>query len=1116
MREQASQIMKVKGEAPVAREAYLPFRYSVLLIILALLVPLLVAFSLTNYFTAKKDLEHSQYLMQRQSEAGIATALRKIEGGYRLLQQALEKDLGPAFAAFAHVHDAVEGRLEDMDLQPLKTRFGEHLDFYVVDVGTGQVVHSTLAQDVGLDLSRFKDFWTHLRSTLAPGKVVTGPVDVEIKTGVLRQYSYLLLPNGKHILEIGVLAQEFSALIQELNYNDVTEELKRLNPALERVRVFGSHGYLEKDPLRTKAEEPVLKRIKQVVKQNRDLEERNEAEGTLVRYHLVELSGPDGWPASKVVELTYSTALLRERLHGLVWTQAGISFGFLALAVVFSLLVAQRISNPVNRIISDVNRIAGGDLTHPIQVASRTELRILEQSIAAMVQRIVRNMQQLKSAEAEISSRNQELERGNLELTREIRDRERVEQSLRQSELILRAFFDALPEGAILLDPDGFIVEVNQVVCTRLGRMRDELVGNLVHGVIPWEVYELRHEKGFEAICERRTVVFEDENHGRIFQNIFVPVCNVRGDVEYLAAYVTDITERKLTEREILLQKAYFQQLFENSPLGIALYDGECRVRKVNKAFEGLFQYSEVELEGRSLVERIVPLPQRSEAPEIRGELESAKAAQLETVRKRKDGRLVNVAVLSFPVIIDGRPEGAYIVYQDITERKRAEEQLVFQTFHDTLTGFPNRALLLDRLQRTIQRLKQRRFPLFALLYLDLDRFKVVNDSLGHQAGDQLIYAISRKLAELVSSTDTVSRLGGDEFAVLLDEVDSPRQALNLARTLQETLNRPMVINDHEIFSSASIGIVVGAEEHDRPEMILRDAEIAMYRAKTGGRNRVKLFQSGMREQAADILRLENDLRRAVDNREFVVHYQPIVSLERGVIIGFEALLRWHHPGRGMIFPDEFVPVAEDSGLIIPIGLLALEDACRQIRQWQQDYPACNNLEISVNLSAKQFLQSDLIEQINGTVNDIGLDMQHLKLEITESVVMENAQSARIMLRRLKDLNVKLSIDDFGTGYSSLAYLHQFPLDTLKIDRSFVSRLGNDEEDTEIVRAIVVLAHNLGMEVVAEGVETQMQVEHLKSMNCDYFQGYLASRPLDSKAAENLLTAQPNWWAQDT
>jgi diguanylate cyclase (GGDEF)-like protein/PAS domain S-box-containing protein len=1116
MQEGAHKKSTTNGEAPVPREAYLPLRYSVLLIILSLLVPLLLAMSLTNYFAAKKDLLHNQELMQRQSEAGIATAMRKIEGGYRLLQKAMETDLGPAFAAFAHIHDAAHGRLERMDLQPLKSRFGEHFDFYVIDAGTGVVEFSTLPQDLGLDLSVYTDFWKHLQSRLAPGTVVTGPIDVETRTGVLRQYSYLLLPNRKHILEIGVLAKGFSELVQELNYNDVTEEVQRLNPAIERVRIFESQGYLDKDPQRTKAKGEVLEHVLHVVAGKRDREVHYPEQGRLVRYHLVDLSGPDGWPAYKVAELTYSTTLLRERLHERAWTQAGISLGFVALAIVLSLLVARRISAPINRIVSDVNRIAEGDLDHPIQVKSRTELRILERSIAAMVQRIVRNMQQLERAEAEISSRNLELERGNLELTREIRDRERMEQNLRQSELILRAFLDAIPESAVLLDPDGFIVEVNQEASKRLERPREELVGSIVHAYVSWEVFERRHEKGYDAICGRRVVDFEDENSGRIFHNIFAPVYNTRGDVEYLAAYMTDITERRLTEREILLQKIYFQQLFENAPLGIALCDGESRVRKVNRAFERLFRYSEEELSGSSLDALIVPHSQSSEAPEVHGELESGKALQLETVRKRKDGRLVHVAVLAFPVIIEGRPDGAYIVYQDITERKRAEEQLVFQSFHDTLTGFPNRALLLDRLQRTIQRLRQRRFPLFALLYLDLDRFKVVNDSLGHQVGDQLIHAVSRKLGELVSSTDTVSRIGGDEFAVLLDEVDSPRQALNLARTLQETLSRPMVIDSHEIFSSASIGIVVGAEEHDRPEMILRDAEIAMYRAKTAGRNRIKLFQSGMREQAADILRLENDLRRAVENREFVVHYQPIISLERGAIIGFEALLRWRHPSRGLVFPDEFIPVAEESGLIIPIGLLVLESACRQVRQWQRQYPACRNLEISVNLSARQFLQSDLIEQINGTAHDAGLDMQHLKLEITESVVMENAQSARVMLQRLKDLNVKLSIDDFGTGYSSLAYLHQFPIDTLKVDRSFVARMEGGDEDTEIVRAIVVLAHNLGMEVVAEGVETQMQAEQLRSMNCDYFQGYLASRPLESEAAEALLMALPHWWIQGT
>ncbi len=1105
---------EMAGTGAKSREAgfVMPMCFSVMLSILAILVPLLLALSATTYFYAKEDLERNQERLRRQGEAGITSTLAKIEGGYLLVQKALEKDLGPVFAEFAHMVDAARGEYEHLNLGLLKSRFGKNYEFYIANASTGVIEYATLESDIGLNLSMFREYWTNLQMRLRPGQIVSGPVSVEYRSGNLRHYAYLLLPDGDYFLEIGLLAEGFSKLVERQNFYGMINEFKSINPTLMDVRIFDYYGYLDKDPERKRAEEPVLGHVNKAFRDKADVEVLDRENNTLTRYLFVDLSEPASWPVYKVVELTYSTDTMRETLHKHTRTQFAIGLVFVALGVLLSMLMASRISKPVKGIIDDVDRIAGGDIDHTIEVKSHNELRILEQSINTMVRSMTQSMHRVECVEQEISLRNQELEKTNQELVREIRDRERMERDLRQSELILRVFLDAIPDSAILIDPDGRIVDINNTACQRIGKSREGMVGSLIYEHITWEVFEQRHDRVYDAICRKEPVVYEDTYSGRFYFTIAAPICNTSGDVEYVVLYLSDITDRKQAEEKILRQQAHFQQLFENAPLAIAIYDRQGGIRRVNKALEKLYRYTEEELLGRSLDDIIVPLPQEQEIKDIRDKLSEGQSAALESVRKRKDGRLVNVAILCFPVLIDGRPEGAYLIYQDITERKRAEEQLVFQSFHDTLTGFPNRALLLDRLQRSIQRLRQRRFPLFAVLYLDLDRFKVVNDSLGHQVGDQLIYNISRKLAAMVNSTDTVSRIGGDEFAVLLDEVDSPRQALNVARSIQDILSKPMVINNHEIFSTASIGIVVGTPEYNRPEMLLRDAEIAMYRAKTMGRNRVKLFQSGMREQAAEILRVENDLRRAVDNREFVVHYQPIISLDTGLISGFEALIRWQHPSRGLVFPDEFVPVAEESGLIIPIGLLALGDACRQVRQWQKRYSDYKDLEISVNLSAKQFLQSDLIEQISGTAQEAGLQMQHLKLEITESVVMENAQSARIMLHRLKDLNVKLSIDDFGTGYSSLAYLHQFPLDTLKIDRSFVARMDDEGEDVEIVRAIVVLAHNLGMEVVAEGVETQEQEQRLKSMNCDYFQGYLASRPLDGVGAEELLRASPHWW----
>ena len=444
-----------------------------------------------------------------------------------------------------------------------------------------------------------------------------------------------------------------------------------------------------------------------------------------------------------------------------------------------------------------------------------------------------------------------------------------------------------------------------------------------------------------------------------------------------------------------------------------------------------------------------------------------------------------------------------YIDELERTSRALQESKEHFRhaAFHDSLTGLPNRALLTDHLQLSIDRTKLNNNHRFALLFLDLDRFKNINDSLGHVAGDQLLIAIARRLEECLRPTDTAARLGGDEFAILLDGLEDHSLAIKVAERAQKELTRPFNLNGHEVYTTASIGITLCGTGYEHPASILRDADTAMYRAKEKGKTRYEVFDTVMHAKAVTRLQLENDLRRAVEREEFEVHYQPIVSLATAKIVGFESLVRWQHPERGMVSPLEFISIAEETGLIVDLGLWVLRASCRQLRQWQQYDPS---LMISVNLSGKQFTQPDLIEQIKRILDDTGLDPRSLKLEITESVVMENADSASSMLMQLCALGIQSSIDDFGTGYSSLSYLHRFPVNTLKIDRSFISRMDDGDEETEIVRTILTLATNLGMEVVAEGIETEKQLAHLKAMSCAYGQGYFFSKPLNTEAATEL------------
>ena len=444
----------------------------------------------------------------------------------------------------------------------------------------------------------------------------------------------------------------------------------------------------------------------------------------------------------------------------------------------------------------------------------------------------------------------------------------------------------------------------------------------------------------------------------------------------------------------------------------------------------------------------------------------------------------------------------------DITETKVA----------DALTGLPNRLLFNDVLERAINRPARRPGYLFALLVLGLDRFKAVNHSLGLLTADRLLVAVAERLHASLRSTDavtraehgfTLARLGGDEFTVLLDDISDVSDAVRVAERLRSALELPFDVEGQEVFTSASVGIAISTTGYERPEQILRDAAIALHRAKAEGASRCELFDSAMRDRVISRLRLENDLRRAIEHRTFEIHYQPIVSLATGEIAGFEALMRWRHPERGAVSPAEFIPIAEDTGMIFQIGRLTLTESCRQMAAWQRRFGAAAPASVCVNVSSRQFADADLAAQIEAILQQTGLSPSRLKLEITESAFLGDVTGAQLTLRRLQSMGVEWSLDDFGTGYSSLSYLQRLHVDTVKIDRSFVSRIGLERNGSEMVGAIVALAHNLGMDVVAEGVETIEQVSQLHSLGCEYAQGFYFSRAVDAATADSLIASQP-------
>jgi diguanylate cyclase (GGDEF)-like protein/PAS domain S-box-containing protein len=443
----------------------------------------------------------------------------------------------------------------------------------------------------------------------------------------------------------------------------------------------------------------------------------------------------------------------------------------------------------------------------------------------------------------------------------------------------------------------------------------------------------------------------------------------------------------------------------------------------------------------------------------------------------------------------------------DITDRKQAEEKLIHDALHDSLSSLPNRAFFMTLLDRAIKRTRRRHQYLFAVLFVDLDRFKLVNDSLGHIVGDRLLVAISERLQSCLRPGDVVARLGGDEFTILLDDLGEVSDATRVAERIQTELREPFLLEGHEVYTSASIGIALSTAGHDQPEYFLRDADTAMYRAKARGKARYEMFDETMHAHAVAELQLETDLRRALERGDFTVRYQPIVSLDTLQTIGFEALVRWQHSERGLVPPAEFIPVAEETGLIVPISRWVMRTACRQMGVWLRQFPELPDLSVSVNVSAKHFQQPDLVEQILGVLEETGLPPANLKLEITENVLMDEPEAYVAVISELRRAGVQVQIDDFGTGYSSLSYLQRFRVDTLKIDRSFLAARG-EGQGWDIVETIITLAEDLGVNVIAEGVETEEQNARLKELRCRHAQGYLFREPVDAKTATALLVAQ--------
>ena len=584
---------------------------------------------------------------------------------------------------------------------------------------------------------------------------------------------------------------------------------------------------------------------------------------------------------------------------------------------------------------------------------------------------------------------------------------------------------------------------------------------------------------------------------------------NINKSKEALSV-ANETLEQKVKERteELRASETKYRTIFENTGAATIISENDEIISLANSEFVSISGYAKEALEFRKPWLDFIDEKNRRKISQMKTALWNNPLVDLEprlieSEFINKDGAVRDVLITLAAIPDTGK---SVVSLTDISELKEAERQIYHQAFHDELTSLPNRALFMEHLRMAIKRTKRRRDYNFAVLYLDIDRFKNINDSLGHSVGDALLVSFAERIQDSLRDIDTLSRFGGDEFVILLEDIETMDFASDVADRLQNTLEEPFHLNGKEIYAPASFGLVANTRDYDQPEAIIRDADAAMYHAKETGKAKFKIFDKKLHERAIHLLQRETDLRKAIEERQFVTYYQPIVELQTASLVGFEVLIRWQHPTMGIMYPNGFISIAEETGLIIPITTLIVEKSCQDLKQWQETVGDTLTLSMNVNISSKHFMLPSLMDDIKSVLVETGLPPEQLKLEITETALMEDADDTIQLVHRLKDYGLKLVIDDFGTGYSSLSYLQRLPIDTLKVDRSFVSQITSQKEDNRnIVEAIISLAHRLKMIVVAEGVETPEQYAMLMSLGCEYGQGYLFSRPIPKQEIDQLI-----------
>jgi diguanylate cyclase (GGDEF)-like protein/PAS domain S-box-containing protein len=689
--------------------------------------------------------------------------------------------------------------------------------------------------------------------------------------------------------------------------------------------------------------------------------------------------------------------------------------------------------------------------------------------------------------------------------------RQQAETALRESESRYRQVVQTQTDFILRSLPDTTITFANEALCSALGCSLEQITGQKwINFANPDDLQNTLENlaaltpENSRCLAENRDTRADGQVGWTqwINQGFF----NEQGHLTEIQSVGRDITALKQVEAALRESETLYRLLAENINDLVCLHQPDGRLLYVSPSSESLLGYRYDELMGRDPYTFVHP----DDRPRVYNESHTAaltgKPVPTTYRMRQKSGNYIWFETLTRPIV---DAAGQIVQFQttsrDVTERIQIQNRLRHDALHDSLTGLPNRNLLMERLELAVNRAKRLESYHFAVLFLDLDRFKVVNDSLGHLAGDQLLITIAHKLQSTLRATDLAVRLGGDEFVILLDEIQDIQEAVRATERIFAELRVPLIIEGRKVYTTTSIGIVFGTKDYAQPVHLLRDADIAMYRAKNHGKARYAIFDAVMHTQALQRLHLENDLRQAIDRQEFVLYYQPIVALDTNRLAGFEALVRWQHPTQGLKSPGEFVAVAEEIGLITPLDYWVLRKACEQLAAWQIAFPHLSSMKVSVNLSAQDLQRPDLLEEVDRVLAETHLDGRCLVLEITESMLIEDIEATIVLLERLKRSGIQISIDDFGTGYSSLSYLHRLPVDNLKVDRSFVNQMQEGKRNDQIVETIAVLSEQLELDAIAEGIETQQQLERLQRLGYKFGQGYLFSRPLSQEAAEALL-----------